>query len=150
MLNRLKYAPGSVKTKKRLGRGQGSGLGGTSTKGNKGDQSRSGYKRNLGYEGGQMPLHRRVPKFGFTNVNRVEFKPVNIAKLQLLAETHSITDFNPAIFKTYNLCSTRDKVKILGKGELKAKINVQAHGFSKTAIDAIQKAGGLAQVITHN
>ena len=134
-LSNLKPAEGSTKTRKRIGRGPGSGLGGTSTRGHKGAKSRSGYKRKIGFEGGQMPLQRRVPKFGFKNINRVEYKAINIDTLQALAD--GIETLVAAGF-----ISSKQLVKILGKGALTAKLEVSAHAFSKTAEAAIVAAGG--------
>jgi large subunit ribosomal protein L15 len=141
-LNNLTPAKGSVKKERRIARGQGSGYGGTSTRGHKGAKSRSGYKTKIGFEGGQMPLQRRVPKFGFKNINRVEYKAINIASLEKLASEKGISDFTPEVFMDNGLTSRNDLVKILGRGELKSKINVTAHGFSKTAIAAIEAKGG--------
>ncbi len=141
-LHNLKPAEGSTKNNKRLGRGQGSGRGGTSTRGHKGAQSRSGYSAKAGFEGGQMPLQRRLPKFGFKNINRKEFKGLNLDVLQGIVDKHSITEFDHAVFVSHGLASKREMVKILGRGELKASINVKAHAFSETAKSAIEKAGG--------
>ncbi|MBP7497286.1 MAG: 50S ribosomal protein L15 [Bacteroidales bacterium] len=146
-LHNLKPAEGSIKKSKRIGRGQGSGKGGTSTKGHKGAQSRSGYKSKIGNEGGQMPLYRRVPKFGFKNINRIEYKVVNISKLQDLSENAGISVFNPELFQNKGLVSKNHLVKILGQGELKNKIDVTAHSFSKNAIKAIESAGGVVTKI---
>jgi large subunit ribosomal protein L15 len=144
-LNNLKPAKGSVKDGKRIGRGAGSGHGGTSTRGHKGAQSRSGYSRKIGFEGGQMPLQRRVPKYGFTNINRVEYKAINISTLQTLADKKSISTIDiPALFEA-GLISKKDKVKILGKGELKSKLVVKAHAFSKSAIQAIESLQGTVE-----
>jgi large subunit ribosomal protein L15 len=141
-LSNLKPAKGSTKNSKRIGRGQGSGKGGTSTKGNKGGQSRAGYKSKPGFEGGQMPLQRRVPKFGFKNINRKEYVPINLAVLQKLSEAHKIDKFDMEVYKKHGLVSKKDLVKILGLGELKVAIEVTAHKFSKSAIEAIEKVGG--------
>jgi large subunit ribosomal protein L15 len=141
-LSNLKPAKGSVKTSKRIGRGQGSGRGGTSTRGHKGAKSRSGYKAKLGFEGGQMPLLRRIPKFGFKNVNRVEYRSINIDVLQQLAESKSLTAIDVSTLYASGLISKNDKVKILGRGELKAKLDVTAHSFSATAVKAIEATGG--------
>ena len=141
-LNNLTPAKGSVKKERRIARGQGSGYGGTSTRGHKGAKSRSGYKTKIGFEGGQMPLQRRVPKFGFKNINRVEYKAVNISSLEMLASEKGITDFTPEVFMDNGLTSRNDLVKILGRGELNSKINVTAHDFSKAAIAAIEGKGG--------
>ena len=141
-LHNLTPAAGSVKSEKRIGRGQGSGRGGTSTRGHKGAKSRSGYSKKIGFERGQMPLQRRVPKFGFKNINRVEYKAINLDSLQMLAETKSITDFNLETFLDNGLISGTKLVKILGRGELKVAVNVSAHHFSATATAAIEAAGG--------
>ena len=143
-LSNLKPAKGSVKDDKRIGRGQGSGRGGTSTKGHKGAQSRSGYKKKIGFEGGQMPIYRRLPKFGFKNINRVEYRGVNIGTLQQLAETQKLEVVDQAILIKNGLAGKNDLIKILGKGELKAKLEVKAHAFTKTAIEAIEAQGGSA------
>lgn len=141
-LSSLKPAEGSVKNKKRIGRGQGSGRGGTSTKGHKGAQSRSGYKRKIGFEGGQMPLFRRVPKFGFKNINRKEFRGINLNVLQELVDKKKVSEINKDVLIENGLASNNDLVKILGGGELKAKIDVTANGFTKTAQAAIEAQGG--------
>ena len=141
-LHNLTPAAGSVKSEKRIGRGQGSGRGGTSTRGHKGAKSRSGYSKKIGFEGGQMPLQRRVPKFGFKNINRVEYKAINLDSLQMLAETKSITDFKIYTYLDNGLISGTKLVKILGRGELKVAVNVSAHHFSATATAAIEAAGG--------
>ena len=146
-LSNLRPAKGSTKTNKRLGRGQGSGRGGTSTKGHKGAQSRSGYSRKIGFEGGQMPLFRRVPKFGFRNINRVEYHGINIDTLQKLADKKGITTFDIDVLVANGLASSKDLVKILGKGELKAKLEVKAHAFSEKAKAAIEAQGGEAIII---
>ncbi len=146
-LSNLKPAKGSVKSRKRIGRGQGSGRGGTSTRGHKGAKSRSGYKSKRGFEGGQMPLLRRIPKFGFKNINRVEYKSINIDVLQKLAESKSLSVIDVAALYKHGLISKNDKVKILGRGELTAKIDVSAHAFSATAIKAIEAKGGTATKI---
>lgn len=141
-LSNLKPAKGSTKSSKRIGRGAGSGHGGTSTRGHKGAGSRSGNSRKIGFEGGQMPLQRRLPKFGFKNINRVEYSGINLDTLQKLAETHGISAFDKQVFVERGLVSKNDRVKILGRGELKAKVDVKAHAFSETAKVAIEKAGG--------
>lgn len=146
-LNTLKPAKGSVKDKKRIGRGQGSGKGGTSTRGHKGAKSRSGYSRKSGFEGGQMPLQRRVPKFGFTNINRVAFKPVNLSSIQQLIDEDKPKTVNPEYLISKGLADKKDKIKILNKGEIKSSIEISAHAFSKSAVEAIEKAGGKAVVI---
>ena len=141
-LHTLKPAEGSTKTRKRIGRGQGSGRGGTSTKGHKGAKSRSGYKTKLGFEGGQMPLQRRVPKFGFTNHNRVAYQAVNLDTIQELAAKLNIESIDFDVLHQNGLVSKKDLVKVLGRGELTSKINVSAHSFSASAIAAIEKVGG--------
>jgi large subunit ribosomal protein L15 len=147
-LHELKPAEGSTKNKKRTGRGQGSGKGGTSTKGHKGAKSRSGYKTKIGFEGGQMPLQRRVPKFGFKNINRVEYKGINLDTIQkLIDNAKKSEDLNPEIFIDNGLANKKDLVKILGRGELKSKVNIKAHGFSATAKAAIEKLGGTVEII---
>jgi large subunit ribosomal protein L15 len=141
-LSNLKPAAGSVKSKKRIGRGTGSGRGGTSTRGHKGAQSRSGHSRKIGFEGGQMPLQRRVPKFGFKNPNRIEYVGVNLDVLQRLAEEFKLSAIDFDTLKSHGLASKNDLVKILGRGELKSKVEVKAHAFSATAQQAIEAAGG--------
>lgn len=146
-LSNLQPAKGSKKAKKRIGRGQGSGYGGTSTRGHKGQKSRSGYSKKVGFEGGQMPLQRRVPKYGFTNINRKEFKAINIGTLQELADKKKITEISVETLLDAGLVQKSTLVKILGEGELKAKLNVKAHAFSKSAIEAIEAQGGTAEKI---
>ena len=141
-LSNLRPAKGSLKSRKRIGRGQGSGKGGTSTRGHKGAQSRSGYSRKIGFEGGQMPLQRRLPKFGFKSLNRVEYNGINLDVLQGLVDKHGLTEINHEVIVGHGLASRRDRVKILGRGELKSKINVTAHAFSQAAKDAIEALGG--------
>ena len=141
-LSNLTPAKGSVKTRKRIGRGQGSGRGGTSTRGHKGAQSRSGYSRKIGFEGGQMPLQRRLPKFGFKSLDRTEYNGINLDVLQGLVDKHNLTEINHEVFVGHGLASKRDRVKILGRGELKTKVNVTAHAFSETAKAAIEALGG--------
>ena len=141
-LHTLKPADGSTKSRKRIGRGTGSGRGGTSTRGHKGAKSRSGYKSKSGFEGGQMPLQRRVPKFGFKSFNRVEFKPVNLDTLQGLAEQFNLEIIDMEALVAHGIASKNDKIKILGGGELKSKLNVTAHKFSETAVAAIETLGG--------
>lgn len=141
-LHTIKPAKGSVKTKKRLGRGIGSGFGGTASRGHKGAKSRSGYKKKAGFEGGQMPLQRRVPKFGFRNPNRVEYNAINIGQLQTLSEKIGETSLSIDTLKKYGLVGKNDKVKILGNGELSAKLEVEAHAFSASAEEAISAVGG--------
>lgn len=145
-LNNIKPAEGSTKTTKRIGRGQGSGSAGTAGRGHKGAKSRSGYSKKVGFEGGQMPLQRRVPKFGFTNFNRVEYKGINLDALQKLADDKKITEITPAVLNENGLVAKKDLVKILGRGELKAKLKVTVHGYSATAKAAIEAAGGSAEV----
>lgn len=141
-LSNLKPAKGSTKRRKRVGRGQGSGRGGTSTRGHKGAKSRSGYSRKIGFEGGQMPLQRRLPKFGFKNINRVEYKPINIDLLNQLAQEKNLNKIDFEVLKSLGLVSAKDLVKVLGRGELSLKLEVEAHAFSKTAEAAIVAAGG--------
>ena len=140
-LSSLKPAEGSVKINKRLGRGQGSTDGGTAGRGHKGAKSRSGYSRKRGFEGGQMPMQRRLPKFGFTNINRVEFKAINLEVLQSLADK-GVTTISPEVLFEAGLIHKHSLVKILGKGELKSKLDVKAHAFSKSAETAIQALSG--------
>ncbi|MBQ1176795.1 MAG: 50S ribosomal protein L15 [Paludibacteraceae bacterium] len=141
-LSNLKPAEGSVKIRKRVGRGSGSGLGGTSTRGHKGAKSRSGYSRKIGFEGGQMPMQRRLPKFGFKNINRVEYKAINLSVLQDLATAKNLDKVSVSDLVEAGYISSKQLVKILAKGELTAKLEVSAHAFSKAAIEAIEKAGG--------
>jgi large subunit ribosomal protein L15 len=146
-LSNLKPAEGSIKHSKRIGRGAGSGKGGTATRGNKGAKARSGYHQKVGFEGGQMPLYRRVPKFGFKNINRVEYVGINIDTLNALAEAKNITDFNLEVLMQNGLISGKDRIKILGRGELAKAVNVTAHAFSAAAKKAIEDKGGVATVI---
>lgn len=141
-LSNLKPAEGSVKTRKRIGRGPGSGLGGTSTRGHKGQKSRSGYSKKIGFEGGQMPIQRRVPKFGFKNINRVEYKAINLSTLQSLADARQLAKIGLEELIEAGFISSGQLVKILAKGTLTSALEVSAHGFSKTAEEAIVKAGG--------
>jgi large subunit ribosomal protein L15 len=141
-LSNLKPAKGSVKTGKRIGRGEGSGRGGTSTRGHKGAQSRSGYSRKAGFEGGQMPLVRRVPKFGFKNPNRVEYAGVNIDVIQKLAEEKGLEVIDINVMIENGLVSKKDLVKVLGRGKLTAKVEVTAHAFTASAVKAIEANGG--------
>ncbi len=141
-LNNLKPAKGSTHHDKRVGRGAGSGHGGYSTRGNKGAQSRSGYKRKLGFEGGQMPLQRRLPKFGFTNLKRVEFKPINLSTLEELSSKKNLTEITLETLVAAGFVSGNDKVKILGNGAVTKALQVKAHAFSKSAEAAITAAGG--------
>jgi len=146
-LSNLKPAKGSTKSTKRIGRGQGSGKGGTSTRGHKGAKSRSGYSKKVGYEGGQMPLARRVPKFGFRNFNRVEYKGINLDVLQRIADKEGITAITNEILVKSGFVSKNDLVKILGRGELKAKLEVTANAFSASAKKAIEDLGGIANTL---
>lgn len=146
-LNNLTPAKGSVKSDKRIARGQGSGHGGTSTRGHKGAKSRSGYSKKIGFEGGQMPLQRRVPKFGFKNINRIEYKAINLDVIQSLIERKNLSEINPEVLRDNGIISRNDLVKILGRGELKAKINVTAHKFSDTAKAGIEAQGGICSEI---
>ena len=146
-LNNLTPAKGSIKQGKRIARGQGSGHGGTSTRGHKGAKSRSGYSSKIGFEGGQMPLQRRVPKFGFKNINRVEYKAINLDIIQSLIERKNISEITPEILRENGIISRNDLVKILGRGELKTKINVTAHKFSDTAKAGIEAQGGICSEI---
>jgi|TARA_B100001248_G_scaffold150613_1_gene113089 large subunit ribosomal protein L15 len=149
-LSNLSPINGSVNTKKkRIGRGQGSGKGGTSTRGHKGAKSRSGYSKKIGFEGGQMPLQRRIPKFGFKNINRVEYQAVNLKVLQSLFDNKKIKKSNVNISDLIKngLVSKNDLVKILGSGELKTALNIEAHKFSKSAQDKIEKSGGKIKII---
>jgi large subunit ribosomal protein L15 len=143
-LNNLSPAAGSVQTRKRIGRGTGSGLGGTSTKGHKGQKSRSGYSKKIGFEGGQMPIQRRLPKFGFKNINRVEYKAINIDTLEALAVSAKLSKIGLTELRDAGFLSKTALVKILGKGALTVKIDVEANAFSKSAEQAIVAAGGTA------
>jgi len=149
-LSNLKPQSGSVTSKKkRLGRGQGSGKGGTATRGHKGAKSRSGYSKKLGFEGGQMPLQRRIPKFGFKNINRVEYKPVNLSKLQELIDSKKVKKglINAESLISNGLVKKNDLVKILGNGDIKDAVKVEAHKFSKSAQEKIEKSGGEIKLI---
>ncbi len=141
-LHTLSPAKGSVRNNKRLGRGQGSGRGGTSTRGHKGAKSRSGYSKKIGFEGGQMPLQRRVPKFGFRNPFRVEYKAVNLDTIQEIADKTKAKDITLDFLIENGIARKSDKIKILGRGELKVKVNVTAHAFSSSAVAIIEGAGG--------
>ena len=141
-LSNLKPAEGSTKTRKRIGRGAGSGLGGTSTRGHKGAKSRSGYSKKVGFEGGQMPLQRRVPKFGFKNINRVEYKAINLDTIQTLADAKNLTKVGISDFIEAGFISSNPLVKVLGNGALTNKLEVEANAFSKSAAAAIEAAGG--------
>ena len=142
ILNNLKPAEGAVKARKRIGRGTGSGRGGTSTRGHKGAKSRSGYSKKIGFEGGQMPLQRRVPKYGFKNINRVEYKAINLSTLQALAESKSLEVVNIEALIAAGFVSSKQLVKILANGTLTAKLTVEAHAFSAKAVEAIEAVGG--------
>lgn len=146
-LSSLTPAEGSVKNNFRRGRGQGSGGGGTATQGHKGAQSRSGNKKKRGFEGGQMPLQRRVPKFGFKNINRVEHTGVNLDAIQKLVDTKNITDITREVLLANGLASKNDLIKIMGRGELKSKVNITVHAFTATAKAAIESKGGVATEI---
>jgi large subunit ribosomal protein L15 len=143
-LSNLKPAEGATKTTKRIGRGQGSGGGGTATRGHKGAKSRSGYSRKAGFEGGQMPIYRRLPKFGFKNINRVEYRGLNLDVIQSLASSKNLEVIDMAILIESGFASKNDKVKILGRGELTAKVDVKVHAFTATAAKAIESKGGQA------
>lgn len=150
-LGNLRYAEGSRKKKKRIGRGQGSGRGGTSTRGHKGAQSRSGYKSKPGFEGGQMPLQRRLPKFGFTNINRKDYQGINVSRIEELIEKGAVTDgvITPEIlYKLGVVSKRRSLVKILGNGELNSKVEITAHACSATAKEKIEAAGGTVTLVT--
>lgn len=146
-LSTLKPAKGSVRDNKRLGRGAGSGKGGTASRGHKGAQSRSGYSRKRGFEGGQMPLQRRVPKFGFKNPFRVEYHGINLDSLQALVDAKKITSIDLEVLIQNGMASKNERVKILGRGELSAKVDVKAHAFSATAKSAIESKGGTTSII---
>ena len=146
-LSNLKPAEGSTHSRRRIGRGPGSGLGGTSTRGHKGAKARSGYKRKIGFEGGQMPLQRRVPKAGFKNINHKEYFAVKLSTLQKLAEAKNLTKIGIEEFKAAHLTNGKELVKVLGNGELTAKLEVEAHAFSKTAEEAIKAGGGNTTII---
>jgi len=146
-LSKIKPAKGSTSTNKRLGRGQGSGGGGTATRGHKGAKSRSGYSRKVGFEGGQMPLQRVVPKSGFRNFNRVEYKAINIGVLQQLSESVNLDVIDMQALINAGFVSGKDKVKILGKGTLTSKLTVKAHAFSKSAKEAIEKLEGTTEIL---
>ena len=146
-LSNLKPADGSVKQRKRVGRGQGSGRGGTSTRGHKGAQSRTGYSRKAGFEGGQMPIQRRLPKRGFKNRNRVEYTAFNLAKLQAISEKYGLKEINPEVLRANHLISKDELIKVLANGELKSGLNIKAHAFSASALAAIEAAGGKAETV---
>ncbi|MBR0502299.1 MAG: 50S ribosomal protein L15 [Paludibacteraceae bacterium] len=146
-LSNLKPAAGSVKTRKRIGRGPGSGLGGTSTRGHKGAKSRSGYSKKIGFEGGQMPLQRRLPKYGFKNINHVEYKAINLATLQKLADSNQIDSIDINALVEAGFASKKSLIKILGSGTLTSKLTVSAHAFSESAKAAIEAAGGSVVIL---
>lgn len=146
-LSNLTPAKGSVRTNKRLGRGYGSGHGKTAGRGHKGAQSRSGYSRKIGFEGGQMPLYRRVPKFGFKNINRVEYAAVNLDTLEKLAQEKQLKTIDIEVLIQNGLVSKKDRVKVLGRGEIKTAIEVKVHAFSKKAVEAIAACGGSTSVV---
>lgn len=146
-LSNLKPAKGSVRTNKRLGRGEGSGSGGTASRGHNGAKSRSGYSKKVGFEGGQMPLQRRVPKFGFKNPNRVVYSGINLDTIQKLAEENKVNEISPEFLREKSLAGKKDLIKILGRGELSSKLSVTAHAFSKSAIAAIEAKGGSATIV---
>lgn len=146
-LNNLTPAKGSTKNTKRIGRGQGSGFGGTSTRGHKGAKSRSGYSSKIGFEGGQMPLQRRVPKFGFRNINRVEYKGINLDSIQAIVDNKKVTEITPEVIVANGLASKKDLIKILSRGELTSKVTIKANAFSATAKAAIEAKGGEAELI---
>jgi len=146
-LNTLAPAKGATHTSKRLGRGQGSGKGGTSTRGTKGAQARAGYEHKIGFEGGQMPIQRRLPKFGFTNPTRVEYQAVNVSAIEAAAAKLGVKEFGLEQFKAAGLASKNDLVKVLGNGEIKAALTIEANAFSKSAIAKIEAAGGKAVTI---
>jgi len=146
-LNNMKPAAGSTHSTKRIGRGEGSGKGGTATRGTKGAQARAGYEHKIGFEGGQMPLQRRAPKWGFKNPTRVEYKAINVSDIEALAAAAGLKELGIAEIVSAGLASKNDLVKVLGNGEIKAAVNVTAHAFSKSAIEKIEAAGGKAAVI---
>lgn len=147
-LHTLRPAKGATKRDKRIGRGEASGKGGTSTKGNKGGQSRAGYKRKMAHEGGQMPIQRRIPKRGFTNIHRIEFRVFNLGQIEELAEKYDIKEFNLENLYSYKLISKTDRVKILGNGELKTKLTFKVNAVSEKAKAAIEAAGGSIELIS--
>ena len=146
-LHNLKPAEGSVKSKKRIARGQGSGRGGTSTRGHKGQKSRSGYSKKRNFEGGQMPLQMRLPKRGFKNPNRVAYTAINLDRLQAISEKYKITDITPDVLVANGIIGKNDLVKILGNGELKAKLNVTSHACSASAKETIEQCGGTVNLV---
>ncbi|HNR54024.1 MAG TPA: 50S ribosomal protein L15 [Flavobacteriales bacterium] len=146
-LSKLKPAEGATKKEKRIGRGQGSGRGGTSTKGHKGQKAQAGYNHKRGFEGGQTTLTRRLPKFGFTNPTRVEYKGINLDAIQTLADSKKLTSIDPGVLYANGLIAKKDKLKVLGRGELKSALNITAHAFSATAKAAIEAKGGKTETI---
>ncbi|MCR5759525.1 MAG: 50S ribosomal protein L15 [Bacteroidales bacterium] len=146
-LENIKPAAGSTKNNKRVGRGEGSGRGGTATRGTKGAKARAGYEHKIGFEGGQMPLQRRLPKFGFKNPTRVEYQAVNLSALQAIADAEKVSEIGIDLMKDYGLAAKRDLIKVLGNGEIKSAVTVTADAFSKSAISKIEAAGGKAVVI---
>ena len=146
-LHTLKPAKGATHKEKRIGRGEASGKGGTSTKGNKGGQSRAGYKSKKAHEGGQMPIQRRVPKRGFKNINRIEYKVLNVGQIDQLAEKYSLTEFSPQNLYINNLISQTDRIKILGNGELKGKFSFKVNAISAKAKTVIEAAGGSVEIV---
>lgn len=143
-LNNIQPASGATHNSKRIGRGQGSGKGGTATKGYKGQKARAGYSQKIGFEGGQMPLQRRLPKFGFNNISRKEYRGINLDTIQALVDAKNLTEVTKEVLVQYGLSSKNDLVKILGRGELKSAVSISAHKFTKSAEEAISKAGGKA------
>jgi len=146
-LNNLTPAEGSVKKGKRIGRGQGSGRGGTSTRGHNGAKSRSGYSKKLGFEGGQMPLQRRVPKFGFKNVNRVEYRGINLDMIQAVVERQKVSEITMEVLIEAGMAHKNDRIKILGRGELTTKVDITVHAYSATAKAAVEAIGGAANTL---
>ena len=146
-LNNLTPAEGSVKPKRRIARGYGSGSGRTAGRGHKGDKARSGYKRKKGFEGGQMPIQRRVPKKGFKNINREEYAPINLEKVQAMVDKYNITEFSPADLSRFGICAKTDKIKLLARGEIKTAVTLNIHAASESAKSAIEKAGGKINLI---
>lgn len=146
-LSSLKPAEGSVKNRKRIGRGQGSGRGGTSTKGHKGAQSRTGYSRKAGFEGGQMPIQRRLPKRGFKNRNRVAYTALNLSKIEELVAKYKFKEITPEVLQEANLVGKTERIKVLARGEIKSGITIKAHAFSDKAKEAIEKAGGNVETL---
>lgn len=141
-LNNIQPASGATHNSKRIGRGQGSGKGGTATKGHKGQKARAGYSQKIGFEGGQMPLQRRLPKFGFNNINRKEYRGINLDTIQLLVEATKVSEITKEVLVQNGLATKNELVKILGRGELKSAVSISAHKFTKSAEEAIAKAGG--------